>query len=197
MPFGKIIYQTRHGQGISTETAELVNKILELEHLPGLHVLELGSGNGVISLMLKHNRLDWKITGIEIQPHLAVLAQENSRALEEEIEFLEGDLREYTGTAGYDLIVTNPPYFKVSESRISPVRERAIARHEIVCNLPDIISCFKRNLSLSGRVYFLYPENREEELIEEASVNNLQLDKIGAISSLNKFRVIIYRIIIK
>ena len=194
LPYGKIVYQSKNGQGISSETAELVRIILSLEQLNNLRVLELGSGSGIISLMLKHYNPSWGITGIEIQGHLVEISHKNSGLTEEVIDFREEDLRKYTSKVKYDLIIMNPPYFKVTKGRISPNTERAIARHELMCELKDIISAFQRNLANRGKAYFLYLENREGELMEAARAKNMKLDRIGEISSLKKIRVRIYRI---
>ncbi|MCF7920732.1 MAG: methyltransferase [Candidatus Cloacimonetes bacterium] len=196
LPFGKTVYQSNSGQGISTESGELVKKILDLECKEQLRVLELGSGSGIISLMIKHYKVDWDIIGIEIQKHLVEISRRNSILAEETIVFQEEDLRRFTDVKGFDLIITNPPYFKVSESRISPNRERAISRHELFCELKDILEAFNRNLNDRGRAYFLYPEYREDELKKSAAGLNMKLDRICEISSLKTTRVRIYRIML-
>ena len=197
LPFGKIIYQSKYGQGISSETAELISELLKHEERADFRVLELGSGIGIMSLMLKHYRQSWSISGIEIQKHLVEISQENSRLAEENVNFYEADLRTYSEIDKFDLIVTNPPYYKVNESRISPSKERAIARHELLCKMSDVIAAIRRNLSNCGRAYLLYPQNREEELLEVVGTMNMKLDKIREVSSLKKNRVIIYRIELK
>lgn len=194
LPFGKIVYQSKQGQGISSETAELINVILEQEKDEKISLLELGSGSGIISLMLKHYRQSWDICGIEIQEHLVEISQENSKSADEDVIFIEADLRNYSTIEKFDLIVTNPPYFKVNETRISPNRERAISRHELLCDLSDVIASIRRNLVFKGRAYLIYPQNRELELGEVVETMNMKLDKIREVSSLKKDRVIIYRV---
>ena len=76
LPFGKTIYQYKQGQSVSTDTELIVNAILSEIHnqTPKIKVLELGSGNGIISIMLSHYRPNWEVTGLEIQSHLVTLA---------------------------------------------------------------------------------------------------------------------------
>ena len=64
----------------------------------------------------------------------------------------------------FDIIVSNPPYFKKDEGRISPLEIRALARHEILCNMNDVLFSIERNLKNSGTAFLLYPENRLFEL---------------------------------
>lgn len=194
LPFGKTIYQSINGQGISTEIAELVDIILEYETKSTKRLLELGSGCGIISIMLKHNRPSWQVTGIDIQNQLVELSLKNSNRCNLQIDFLHNDLRDFANSLPYDLIICNPPYFKTTEGRISPIKERAIARHEVMCTLEDVVLAIQRNLSDSGNAYLLYPQNREEELKDKTSSLDMELDRIAEVSLIKKTEVIIYRI---
>ena len=180
LPFQKIIYQTKNGQSITTDTKFIVDTILKEVSDNPKTVLELGSGNGIISIMLAHHQPNWQITGIEIQTQLVHLAKRNSKLAEVKIEFCNDDIKTYTDKTGFDLIVSNPPYFPVLDGIISPIEERAISRHEIKCNMLDVLNCIKRNMIESA--FVIYPISRFREL--EKNVKKVDL-KIAAKFILN------------
>jgi tRNA1(Val) A37 N6-methylase TrmN6 len=177
LPFGKTIFQTDHGQSITSDTAFIVETILEQISNENLSVLELGSGNGIISIMLVHYRPSWQITGIEIQPELAKLSLKNAELAEVKVEFKEADFRIFNSSKKFDLIVSNPPFYPVKSGKISPIQERAISRHEISCNMSDVFQAVKRNLKQDGKAFLLYPEERMLEL--EKNVKKVDL-KLGS-----------------
>jgi len=178
LPFGKTIYQSSTSQGISSDSASLVEIVLKEEGELPQRVLDLGSGNGIISLMLKHYRPEWEVCGIEILSALVQLAENNSRLCEEDITFIEADIKDFTSMQPYELIVSNPPYLPRGKGRISPIYERAIARHDILCELLDIVKCLKRNLVDEGRAYFCYLSSKTKEIKELVEQENMVLDKI-------------------
>ena len=176
LPFGEEIYQTLDGQGISSDTQFLVDTILNEERFDECRLLELGSGNGIISIMLKYYHPNWQITGYEMQPHLVDLSKENASSLQLDINFIVQDIRDDNSSDNrFDLIVSNPPYIKVSDGRISPNRERAIARQEITCTMQNILKNVTNNLTDKGNAYLMYPENRLEELLETTKKVDLKV----------------------
>ena len=194
LPFGKVIYQSKTSQGISSDTAFLVETVLAEENGSQENVLELGSGNGVIALMLGHYRRSWKICGIEIQDNLVQLSQENSNLCDLETSFIKADIKDYTAEVQFSLIVSNPPYLPPDKGRISPVYERAIARHELLCNLADIVQCLKRNLANEGVAYILNLSERAAEIKVLADKENMVLDKIYPEICCQKGKTNIFRI---
>lgn len=194
LPFGKTIFQSAIGQGISSDIASLIETVLEHTVNEKKAVLELGSGCGIISLMLKYYRPAWQITGIEIQKHLSEISQQNSKVSDLDVRFLHYDLREYEDEELYDLIITNPPYYRINAGRISPQRERAISRHEVMCELRDVVNAIFRNLRPEGHAYLLYPQEREIELSDQVKGHYMELDRISSVSLIKKVRVMKYRI---
>lgn len=164
LPFGKTIYQTGQGQGISSDTQFLIDTVLN-EEPSYKRILELGSGNGIISIMLKHYRPLWEIKAIEIQSYLAELSKKNAEKAEVEIEFSNKDLRSFRSSETFDIIISNPPYIPINAGRISPNRERAISRQEIKCTMNDIVKALSKLLAPEGCAYLMYPQNRMDELI--------------------------------
>jgi len=194
LPFGKVILQTEHGQSISSDNTYLTNKILEYESESPISVLDLGSGNGILSLMLGHYRPKWQITGLEIQSHLVDLARENCRKIElMNLNFILGDLRNWIPAAPFDLIISNPPYFSQNQGRLSPIKEKAVSRHEILCNMTDILYFIKQNLKNSGRSYLIYPSDRAVEL--EKNTKKVDLNITGKfLFNKNRKEMLIYRL---
>jgi len=174
LPFGKTIYQTDQGQSITTDTGFVVKTVLARVAESKVSVLEIGSGNGIISIMLAHYRPRWSITGIEIQPELVELSRSNAELAEVKTKISEADLKSFTSDFHYDLIVSNPPYNPMNEGKISPNPERAISRHEIACNMNDVLKCIKRNLKKNGQAFLLYPASRMAEC--EKSVKKVDLN---------------------
>ena len=178
LPFGKIIYQSEYGQGITSDTAFIVEEILNLHKESDIKLLELGSGNGIISLMIGWHRKYWNIIGIEIQKHLVELAKSNAELLQmQNVTFVQKDLNRFAGNEKFDIIVSNPPFYQKNQGRISPNKERAISRHEIKTDMKSILLCIDRNLTDKGDAYLIYPELRLNEF--EKEIKNIDLKTIS------------------
>jgi tRNA1(Val) A37 N6-methylase TrmN6 len=165
LPFGKTIYQTKFGQSVSSDIAFLVNEILEKEENRPLKLLELGSGNGILSLMLAYYRNQFEISGIEIQPHLVELAQQNADRIGKRIHFTQADLNNFTAPEKQDIIVCNPPFQRIDEGRLSPYSEKVISRVELKTTMPAVFHSISRNLESAGRAYLIYPQSRVNEAL--------------------------------
>lgn len=164
LPFGSVIYQSKAGQSITSDTSALVEEVLKRTTTSSLNILELGSGNGIISIMLSHYRPFWDIIGIEIQAHLVKLAINNAKIAEVKTKFINSDLTKFTSHKKFNIVVSNPPYYPKDKGKISPIEERAISRHEIRCNMQEVLLAIKRNLHITGKSFVLYPHKREEDL---------------------------------
>ena len=192
LPFGKTIFQTISGQSITSDTAFMVESVLHHFKQERLSVLELGSGNGIISIMLAYYRPTWHITGIDIQPHLIKLAKENSRLAEVNTAFLCSDMKSFSAKEKFNLIISNPPYYAKAAGKISPVRERAISRHEIMCTMNDVLKAVKINLNSEGKAYLLYPISRINELQVSAKRVDLKFEEKIIFSEMeNKKKVLV------
>ena len=184
LPFGKTILQTS-AQGISNDSKLLVDAVLQ-EDRTNLQVLELGSGNGIVSIMLAHERVSWNITGIEIQKNLVELARKNCISAEVIVKFIEADLKNFISENKFDVIISNPPYFPKNEGRISPIYERAISRHEILCNMQNVLETIANNLKKNGIAYIIYPENRFAQLEELSKKVDLRIENKKVLNIKNK-----------
>lgn len=195
LPSGLIIYQFQQSQGISSDTSNLVQTVLEEESSSRARVMDAGCGNGIIALMLKLQNPGWEIKGIDIEPDQVELAEQNNRRAKQDISFFPADIKNFHDQTGYDLIISNPPYFPLGHGRISPSRSRAVARHEICCDYTDLISFCARNLKPQGRAYFLNLMERKAAIVKLALAQKLKLDRIYDQFPFQKKKVIIYRLI--
>ena len=116
-------------------------------------VVDFGTGTGVIPVIIAGKTQAAKIIGIEVQKDMVDMARRSIRMnrLEERVSIMEGDIKEAAsllseGTA--DLVVSNPPYIDYGHGLKNPDSSKAIARHEILCTLEDIIGAAYRVLRI-------------------------------------------------
>jgi len=139
-------------------------------------LLELGAGNGVISLLLSIKPFK-HITALAIQKSLFNLAQRSIRLnqLEHKISLNLMDLREYKADKKFDVIFSNPPYYEIIAGRMSKSREKAIAKHELKCSIFDIMRKTSDLLKKDGRAYFIYKEKRRNAFIKAVEGSGLRI----------------------
>ncbi len=139
-------------------------------------LLELGTGNGIISLLLSIKPFK-TITAVEIQTSLADLARRNVKLnnLEEKILIIEEDLRAFRPEKKFDVIFSNPPYIKRETGYISPSAEKSVAKHELKCNINDIVRKTQELLKEEGRANFIYPVSRKEDFRRVLKASGLEI----------------------
>lgn len=146
----------------------------------GERVIDLGTGVGIIPLILgKRGEAAEQIVGVEIQEKLTELAQRNVliNGLEDLIHIVLGDIRcldDEFPPAGFDVVVTNPPYYRVASGRINPYVQKAIARHEVTCTLDDVLQSTRYLLKEGGRIFVVFPAQRAITLL--GSLRNAALE---------------------
>jgi len=165
---GARMWQNNKAQGVSSATEALYRYLLSNFENNKQRVLELGSGSGVLSIVLARHFKSWQITGLEIQFEMHKLAVQNASSLCLPINFVHGDLRTYQADTGFDVIVSNPPWQKLGGGLLSPLYERAVSRSEVLCTLADVLDSCRRNLAEAGEIILLYPISRREEVLIEA-----------------------------
>lgn len=137
---------------------------------PNSSVLDLGSGCGIIPLILARRHAGLTVFGIEIQPELACLANENAveNEMGDRVKIVEGDLRQLRKNnlpQPIALVVSNPPFRQRNTGRINPDSQRAIARHEVSVTLPELIAAAGRMLDPGGKFATIYPAERLTDLM--------------------------------
>ena len=132
-------------------------------------ILDIGTGNGIIPVLLSAKVTAKKITGLEIQKKSADLAKENMEMnkLNHLIEIIEGDIKNegLFPACTFDYITCNPPYKKVGTGLENPDDTLAIARHEIMYTLEDIIKASSRLLKSKGKLAMVHKPERAAEII--------------------------------
>ena len=137
---------------------------------PGETVLDLGTGNGIIPILLSAKTGGKKFTGLEIQENTADMARRSVayNHLEDRIEIVTGDIKEAAEIfkpAFFDVITTNPPYMLSQHGLRNPDDAKAIARHEVLCTLDDILRESMRLLQDKGRFYMIHMPFRLTEIM--------------------------------
>jgi len=133
-------------------------------------VVDLGTGSGVIPLVLARKMPDARCVGCESNPDMAALAAENVRAngLEGRIEIIVDDilnLRSRFPVSSCDVVVSNPPFRSPHSGKTSPHAGRDTARHETTAGLADFLAVAKYLVKPTGRICFIYPPSRLAEFI--------------------------------
>lgn len=126
---------------------------------PGDKVLDLGTGTGIIPILMEAKTKAAYLAGLEIQEDSADMARRSVRLnhLEEKIEIITGDIKEAVslfGAASFDVVTCNPPYMTEKHGLANPSEPKAIARHELLCTLEDVI-CQAAKLLRPGGNFFL------------------------------------------
>jgi len=137
-------------------------------------VVDLGTGCGVVPLLLAFRGAVAHLTGVEIQPSLAALARRNVElnGLSRHVEIVEGDLRliqRHHVPGPVSLVLSNPPYREIASGRVNPDREKALARHELLADLGAVVQAAARLLPEKGRLALIYPARRLPRLFQEVS----------------------------
>ena len=135
----------------------------------GETVLDMGTGTGILPILLAAKTEGKLFTGLEIQDESADMAKRSVQynKLEERISIVQGDIRE-AGTlfapASFDVITSNPPYMTGNHGLVNPDMSKAIARHEICCTLEDLVSQTAKLLKHGGRFYLVHRPFRLAEI---------------------------------
>ncbi len=127
----------------------------------GDRVLDLGTGTGIIPILMEAKTSAKNLVGLEIQPDSADMARRSVRlnGLEKKIEIITGDIKEAEslfGAASFDVVTSNPPYMTEHHGITNPEAPKAIARHELLCSLEDVISQSSRLLKPGGNFFMVH-----------------------------------------
>ena len=135
----------------------------------GDHVLDMGTGTGIIPILLKSKTKGEHFTGLEIQEECADMATRSVQynGLESAVDIVCGDIKEAAGifgAASFDVVTSNPPYMIGAHGLQNPYMAKAIARHEVLCTLEDLLSQASKVLKDRGRFFMVHRPFRLAEI---------------------------------
>jgi tRNA1Val (adenine37-N6)-methyltransferase len=145
----------------------------------GEQVLDMGTGTGIIPILLKAKTPGQHFTGLEIQEECAKMASRSVRynGLDSDIDIVCGDIKEAAeifGAASFHAVTCNPPYMIGQHGLQNPYMAKAIARHEILCTLEDVVSQAARVLKDRGRFYMVHRPFRLAEIFQALTKYKLE-----------------------
>ncbi len=147
-------------------------------------VVDLGTGCGVIPLILLLTKLVGYACGLEIQEELAGQAARNVllNGFDDKMRVVLGDIKNPPiAEESADVVICNPPYRQVKSGRINPDPRRAIARHEIMVSIDDILHAARSVLRKKGRLALIYSSVRLADILARMRRFNLEPKKIQII----------------
>lgn len=154
-------------------------------------VMDIGTGTGIISLLLSKKSKAKKIYGIEIQEDVADMAKRSVvlNNLEEKIEIINKNIKEINTVLknnSFDAIVTNPPYKKINTGLLNKEKKQLISRHEIECTLEDIVKISYKLLKSKGEFYMVHRAERLVDIMYILRKNKLEPKNIRFVHSKEK-----------
>ncbi len=190
------VHQERCAMKVTTDGclfgAWVADKVRHQE--PGLKILDIGTGTGLLSLMLAQKNLTAEIEAKEIDKDAATQAAENvnSSPWKERINVIHTDAKLYSTNKNYNLIISNPPFYE--EELKSHDDSKNIAHHSSALTLDGLLDIIKKSLSENGSFYLLLPYKRWEELPALFNKHSLQVAEktlVRQTTKHNYFRVML------
>lgn len=150
-------------------------------------ILDIGAGTGVIALILAQRFTRSKVVGIDVNLHAFPLLLNNfqNSPYKDRMEAVHEDFLSYSSPQKYDLIVSNPPYFKTQMYSENTMRN--LARHEGKMRVPDLIQHAETLLSEKGKIWIIVPVERVEELLEKLDPTLFQQEHIRIYGKPNRW----------
>ncbi len=154
----------------------------------GENVIDLGTGTGVIPILLEAKTEGNHFTGLEIQKESAEMAKRSVllNGLQNKISIDQGDIKQALfiyGKSVFDVVTSNPPYMNYGGGLKNDFTPKAIARHEVLCNLEDIIYNASKLLKTGGRFYMVHKPHRLADIIVTMRCNHLEPKRIRFVHS--------------
>ncbi len=151
-------------------------------------VLDLGTGSGIIPHLIQAKYKLNRVYGIDIIDEVIDMAKRSAiyNGLTDKLRFITLDLNkalDHFGTEAFDYIVSNPPYMKEGSGKINLEDKLAVARHEIKCNLEDVIRVSSQLVKYGGKVAYVYRTQRLAELLSLMESYNLSCKRMRFIHS--------------
>ncbi|WMI81463.1 tRNA1(Val) (adenine(37)-N6)-methyltransferase [Anaerotignum sp. MB30-C6] len=136
----------------------------------GETLLDLGTGTGIIPILLEAKTLGAHFTGLEVQEESAKMAKRSValNQLEEKVTICHGDLKQIKDLfpeEKFDVVTSNPPYMNEGGGLMNPHSAKAIARHEVLCTLEDVVAAAGKVLRVGGRFYMIHRPHRLTDIM--------------------------------
>ncbi|MEG0371809.1 MAG: tRNA1(Val) (adenine(37)-N6)-methyltransferase [Clostridium sp.] len=132
-------------------------------------IVDFGTGNGIIPLLMEGRYSPKEIVGVEVQAEVAEMASRSIQMnnLSSKIKILNEDIKNYSaiGTCCYDIVVSNPPYKKDNTGLKNQADKKCISRHEVLITLDDIVFSASKVLQSGGKLYMIHRPERLEHII--------------------------------
>jgi len=179
------VRQSRTGYRFSVD-ALLLSQFAKIKKYE--KVIDLGTGCAILPLLLSRATTCSSFVGVEVQKSLAEVAQDNIRLnrLQGRITILQRDYRDLKGVfpaEAFDVVVSNPPYRRYRTGRMNPIAEKAVARHEVLGTLEDLIDAAGYLLPPRGRCYVIFPAMRLVDLVATLRHGKLEPKRLRFVHS--------------
>ena len=154
----------------------------------GGDLIDLGTGGGIIPLVLASRGKLGRILGIDIQEACTALARRNAalNGFDGRIEIRLGDVRrpeDFCEPLSFDAAVFNPPYRRLRSGRMNADPGKALARHEIAGTAGDFLAAARYALRSGGRVYAIYPAKRMVDLFVRMRASGIEPKRVRMVHS--------------
>lgn len=142
-------------------------------------VIDLGTGNGILPLLMEKGCKAAHFTGLEIQKKSVELARRSVElnSLADKIDIVEGDLKnasELFAKHSFNVVVSNPPYALVSQGKQNLRDEKTIARHEVLCTVEDVVAAVDYLLHTHGKFFMIHRPERLAQIFESLARHELE-----------------------
>jgi len=179
------LYQYKEGYRFSIDS--LLLAAFARERVRG-QVADLGTGSGVLPLLLARSAEVSSITGFEIQPDLAELARRNVELhkLDGRVSIEQADIKKMRSlrrAETFDAAVANPPFYPLGTGRINPNAQDAGARHELLATLQDFVGAAARLVKNGGRFCAIFPASRGADFICTMRANKIEPKALRCVHS--------------
>lgn len=145
----------------------------------GAKVIDLGTGTGIIPVLLSGKTQASNIIGLEIQPEMAEMASRSVKlnGLDQRISIVMGDIKnsvELFGPSSFNVVVTNPPYISKGAGILNPTDNKALSRHEILCTLKDVVEAGSKLLTPGGQFAMVHKPDRLVDILYLMRTNGIE-----------------------
>lgn len=194
------IIQKKTGYKYGIDTV-LLSKffILNNSTKTNLKVVDIGTGNGILPVLLYRHKNISEIVGVDIQDENIKRANKARKInnMEDKINFICADIKDYSKSNYFDIVISNPPYMELNGKKINENEHKKISRHEIKLDLRSFIKSSKKLLKPIGKLCFIHRTHRLVEIIKELEENKFSISKIIFIYSANNKSSMMYIEVLK